>query len=162
MAWMDKCESKEERDFFTKKLLPSRSTFGTLTKTEEKPVLDDGFAFAFKNVDWNRYKPHGELVGRPKITRNLGTLQKAPGPGAYDDKDELRSKLTTAPAYSLQSRTYSKWFSDVNVPGPGTYESLDSFKPFTEKKGKLKQHAIKKPKCKVLSFIIIFLNCLLM
>lgn len=133
LAWTERCRSQEEKDFFCKSLLKQRSTFGGSNKVVGKPVSDDGYSFAFKERNWQRYEEHGTLVPRPRIVRNLGALQKSPGPGAYDDRDELRSKIETAPAYSMGIRKTPKWFGEVDVPGPGTYKMRDHVEPFLEK-----------------------------
>ena len=135
LAWTENCTSKEQKDFFHSTLTRNRSTFGASAKAPDPHIIDDGFTFAAKSIAWTRYKSQGALVARPRITRVLGTLKNAPGPGAYNDRDDLRSKIETAPAFSMTSKRTHTWFSDVIPPGPGSYKAKDHVEPFLEKRG---------------------------
>lgn len=131
IPWIDRCESKEAKDFFKKGVLNKvRSTFGTIEKIAPKPVLDDGFAFAFEATEWKYSRSNGSVAGRPRVIKNLGSLQRPPGPGEYNDQDQLRSKIETAPSFSLSSRHNIAEFDMADVPGPGTYRLKDGVEPY--------------------------------
>lgn len=129
--WLERCQSKEAQEFFKKGVIhKKRSTFGTIEKVAPKPVSDDGYSFAFKATEWKYSRDNGSVGSRPRVIKNLGSLQRPPGPGQYDDKDELRSKMEAAPAFSLASRHTEVNFDMSDVPGPGAYHLKDGVEPY--------------------------------
>ena len=159
MSWLDN-ESNEIKSFFTTPLVNSKSTFGTSIKVKNKPVEDNGFDFALEALDWTCRKQFGALTSRPRIVRNLGSLQRPPGPGQYDDQDKLRSKLETAPSFSIISRKTLKSCEErMDIPGPGSYTLPDGVEvnKVTLKRDKINYQRMDMPRCKyIIAFAIDF------
>lgn len=101
-----------------------RSTFGTVNKLETS-LTDNGNDHAQAALAWTTTKSSGCTLPRPKVLTSFGKLVTTPGPGAYTIEKELRSKLETAPKYSLMSRKNPIVIDALHTPGPGAYSIVE-------------------------------------
>ena len=150
MAWLEQ-SPKDQQAFFKKSLLRSKTSFSSETR------IDDGFSFANAIPDWKHQGSIGGTHSRPRIIRFLGALKKTPGPGAYDDHDELRSNLESAPAYSISTRNFPGKISTWSDPGPGKYDMPNVLDKYEVIKGKRKVTPASPPKCKCIVSFCIFI-----
>lgn len=145
MSWLEKAP-KDQQDFFKKSFVRSKTSFSTESRIEVRCDKDDGISFVKSIPEWSDSTIVGGKKPRPRITNFLGALKKTPGPGAYDDRDELRSKLESAPAYSLSSRHYPEKIGNWSDPGPGSYDIPNVLDKYAVVKGKREKNVNTPPK----------------